>query len=95
MAAKGEEVRAPYMGMPFRDRSWKGNQASFGAYFLRDLYQKGLLDEAIVRELVEQERLDVPLDQVMEAIRDPQGNAIPRGLVRYVEDVAELVVAHN
>ena len=91
---KKGDVRAP-MSRTGAFGSKSGGGCSFEAYFLRDLYRQGPIDDQLIKEIVKKEKLDVSPEDVIKVIGDTSGMAVPRGLTRYIADLAAIVVEDN
>lgn len=70
-------------------------QVSFEAYFLRDLYKQGKIDDKLLAEVIEQNKLPVNVKDVVAAIKDVTGASIPRGLVSHIADIASVISQMN
>lgn len=68
---------------------------SFEAYFLRDLYAQGKVDDKLLAEIIKQNRLNVDVNEVVAALKDAAGGAIPRGLANTIADIASIVADCN
>jgi len=94
MAKKKEEPRAP-RDSKFSKGPRRGGSVSFETYFLRDLYQRGKIDDKLIREILEQNQIEASVEQVLEAIKDTTGQDLPRGLARHIADLAAAIAGHN
>jgi hypothetical protein len=72
-----------------------GNSVSFEAYFLRDLYSQGKIDDKLIKEIIEVEKLNVKPEDVIEIISNTSGAGFPRGLVDPIRNLAQIVVERN
>lgn len=70
-------------------------QVSFEAYFLRDLYKHGKIDDKLLRDIAAQNQLNVNMDEVIAVLKDTEGKNIPRGLAAIIADLAAIVPAQN
>ncbi len=96
MAEDERDIRAPLKSMPFRGKGGPGGQVSFETYFLRDLFQRGLIDEGLIRELVRDNALDdTRVDDVIKILQNRSGTDMPRGLVDFVEGLASVIADRN
>lgn len=68
---------------------------SFEAYFLRDLYSRGKVDDKLVAEIIAQNKLQANAADVIAALKDNSGSSIPRGLANIISDIAAIVADCN
>lgn len=89
-----DALRAP-TNWKFERATNRGGSASFEAYFLRDLYQKGEIDDRLIEEIVEQNQMSVSVDDVVGALKDPSGDSIPSVMADHLANIAHVVVDAN
>jgi hypothetical protein len=92
--AKKEEPRAP-RDSKFGKGAKRGGSVSFETYFLRDLYQRGKIDDKLIAEILTQNQIEASVEQVLAAIKDTTGQSLPRGLARHIADLASVIANHN
>jgi hypothetical protein len=91
---KGKNIQAPRTTV-YKGKGAKG-PTSFEAYFLRDLYSKGKIDDRLIKQIVEENGLDVRLvNSALKALKQTGGAAIPRGTANFLRDLASIVADAN
>ncbi|WP_081979724.1 hypothetical protein [Pseudooceanicola atlanticus] len=91
--ADEKKVRAPssvvFSGKP-------AGKASFSAYFLRDLYAQGRIDDALIKSvLLENGFTGDDVEGAMEAITATDGAMIAGSRQIALDALAEVIAAHN
>ena len=94
MATKKIEPRAPRSTV-FASKTTSGGAVSFEAYFLRDLYAAGKVTDKSIAEILKQDQIKTPLKDVLAALKDTHGVALPRGLARSIADLARTISERN
>lgn len=94
MADKKDDLWAPRTNTG-KYRSTDGNSVSFESYFLRDLYKQGKINDKLIRDIFNDEKILGDVEEVVKIISDPKGQNIPRGLAQAIRDLAQVVVEQN
>ena len=92
--AKQEKIWAPKTSQ-FKGGASGPGPVSFEAYFLRDLFNQGKIDEELLSEIVTQNKLPVDVKDVMSTIKYTSGASIARGLAKHIADIASIISETN
>ncbi len=88
------DVRAPVTNTG-KYRKTPGGSVSFEAYFLRDLYRKGKIDDSLISELCKAEKIEGSPKDIIRILADTEGGNIPRGLASAIASLAQVVADQN
>jgi Arc/MetJ family transcription regulator len=92
MSEKDEGVRAPISG---KLEGYSGTGGNFETYFLRDLYNRGEIDDELIEEVINQNHMSTSPEDVIAVLEDTSGDSIPRGLADHLSDIAQVMVDLN